>query len=93
MAAARAPDRTIMVAAGDLIGASPLLSSLFHDEPTIESMTRMGLALTSVGNHEFDEGVEELVDPVALDAALEREGCRRGLRRCCRRRRRGAGGP
>jgi len=58
--AARDPKNTIMVAAGDLIGASPLLSSLFHDEPTIESMTRMGLALTSVGNHEFDEGWQEL---------------------------------
>ncbi|MBK8838265.1 MAG: bifunctional metallophosphatase/5'-nucleotidase [Hyphomonadaceae bacterium] len=58
--AARAPDRTIMVAAGDLIGASPLLSSLFHDEPTIESMSKMGLALTAVGNHEFDEGWQEL---------------------------------
>ena len=51
---------TIMVAAGDLIGASPLLSSLFHDEPTIESLSRMGLAITSVGNHEFDEGWQEL---------------------------------
>ncbi len=55
----RSPN-TIMVAAGDLIGASPLLSSLFHDEPTIESMSRMGLAITSVGNHEFDEGWQEL---------------------------------
>jgi len=51
---------TIMVAAGDLIGASPLLSSLFHDEPTIESLSKMGLAITSVGNHEFDEGWKEL---------------------------------
>jgi 5'-nucleotidase len=50
----------IMVAAGDLIGASPLLSSLFHDEPTIEAMSRMGLSVTSVGNHEFDEGWKEL---------------------------------
>ncbi len=58
--AARNPANTIMVAAGDLIGASPLLSSLFHDEPTIEAMTKMGLALTSVGNHEFDEGWQEL---------------------------------
>ncbi|HOZ28101.1 MAG TPA: bifunctional metallophosphatase/5'-nucleotidase [Hyphomonadaceae bacterium] len=58
--AARNPANTIMVAAGDLIGASPLLSSLFHDEPTIESMSQMGLALTSVGNHEFDEGWKEL---------------------------------
>ncbi|MDP3739833.1 MAG: hypothetical protein Q8R02_20770, partial [Hyphomonadaceae bacterium] len=51
---------TIMVAAGDLIGASPLLSSLFHDEPTIESLSKMGLALAAVGNHEFDEGWQEL---------------------------------
>jgi 5'-nucleotidase len=51
---------TIMVAAGDIIGASPLLSSLFHDEPTIESLSKMGLAITSVGNHEFDEGWKEL---------------------------------
>lgn len=58
--AARDPANTIMIAAGDLIGASPLLSSLFHDEPTIESMSKMGLALTSVGNHEFDEGWQEL---------------------------------
>ena len=51
---------TIFVAAGDLIGASPLLSAMFHDEPTIESLSMMGLALASVGNHEFDEGEEEL---------------------------------
>lgn len=51
---------TIMVAAGDLIGASPLLSSLFHDEPTIEALSQMGLAIAAVGNHEFDEGWQEL---------------------------------
>jgi 5'-nucleotidase len=51
---------TIFVAAGDLIGASPLLSAMFHDEPTIESLSMMGLALASVGNHEFDEGGNEL---------------------------------
>src|SRR5664279_4922696 len=51
----------IFVAAGDLIGASPLLSAMFHDEPTIESMSMMGLALASVGNHEFDEGKDELL--------------------------------
>jgi len=56
---ARRPN-TVMVAAGDLIGASPLLSSLFHDEPTIEALSAMGLAITSVGNHEFDEGWQEL---------------------------------
>jgi 5'-nucleotidase len=52
---------TIFVAAGDLIGASPFLSAMFHDEPTIESLDMMGLAITSVGNHEFDEGKNELL--------------------------------
>src|SRR5437868_3922346 len=51
----------IFVAAGDLIGASPLLSAMFHDEPTIESLSMMGLALSAVGNHEFDEGKHELL--------------------------------
>jgi len=52
---------TLTVSAGDLIGASPLLSALFHDEPTIEAMNEMGLDLNAVGNHEFDEGVTELL--------------------------------
>lgn len=52
---------TIFVAAGDLIGASPFLSAMFHDEPSIESLSMMGLAITSVGNHEFDEGKAELL--------------------------------
>jgi len=52
---------SIFVAAGDLIGASPFLSALFHDEPTIEALSLMGLDVASVGNHEFDEGKDELV--------------------------------
>jgi 5'-nucleotidase len=52
---------TIFVAAGDLIGASPFLSAMFHDEPTIESLSMMGLEIASVGNHEFDEGKDELL--------------------------------
>jgi 5'-nucleotidase len=52
---------TITVGAGDLIGASPLISGLFHDEPTIESMNALGLDVTGVGNHEFDEGKAELL--------------------------------
>ncbi|QNN54369.1 bifunctional metallophosphatase/5'-nucleotidase [Nocardioides mesophilus] len=51
----------ITVAAGDLIGATPLLSAAFHDEPTIQAMNLMGLQVTSVGNHEFDEGSQELL--------------------------------
>ena len=52
---------TLIVSAGDLIGASPLLSALFHDEPTIEAMNQIGLDLNAVGNHEFDEGSDELL--------------------------------
>ena len=51
----------MFVAAGDLIGASPLLSGLFHDEPTIEALSLMGLEVSAVGNHEFDEGRDELL--------------------------------
>ncbi|WES64435.1 bifunctional metallophosphatase/5'-nucleotidase [Microbacter sp. GSS18] len=54
-------DRTLTVAAGDLIGGSPFLSGLFHDEPSVESLEAIGLDLSSVGNHEFDEGTEELL--------------------------------
>jgi 5'-nucleotidase len=52
---------SLVIAAGDLIGASPLLSALFHDEPTIESLNLMDMTVSSVGNHEFDEGAQELL--------------------------------
>jgi 5'-nucleotidase len=52
---------TITVGAGDLIGASPLVSALFHDEPTIEALNSIGMDVSGVGNHEFDEGVDELL--------------------------------
>ncbi|MFV2111756.1 bifunctional metallophosphatase/5'-nucleotidase [Micromonospora sp. LOL_025] len=61
-AEARAEGRTTTtVGAGDLIGATPLVSAAFHDEPTIELMDEIGLDVSSVGNHEFDEGVDELI--------------------------------
>ncbi|WP_020515411.1 bifunctional metallophosphatase/5'-nucleotidase [Paractinoplanes globisporus] len=60
--------QTITVGAGDLIGASPLVSAAFHDEPTIELMNQIGLQVSSVGNHEFDEGVDELI-------RIQRGGC------------------
>jgi 5'-nucleotidase len=52
---------SVLVSAGDLIGASPLISALFHDEPTIEAMNLIGLDIAGVGNHEFDEGPAELL--------------------------------
>jgi 5'-nucleotidase len=54
-------DEVLTVAAGDNIGASPLVSAAFHDEPTIEVENALGLDMTSVGNHEYDEGVTELL--------------------------------
>ncbi len=59
---------TITAGAGDLIGGSPLVSAAFHDEPTIELMNEIGLQVSSVGNHEFDEGVDELI-------RIQRGGC------------------
>lgn len=51
---------TVVVSAGDMVGASPLISALFHDEPTIEAFNLIGLDFNAVGNHEFDEGWLEL---------------------------------
>ena len=58
-----------MVGAGDSIGASPLISSLFFDEPSVETLNRIGLEFNSVGNHEFDKGSAELL-------RLQNGGCK-----------------
>jgi 5'-nucleotidase len=55
------PKRTITVHAGDLVGATPLISSYFHDEPTIYAANLMGFDVGTLGNHEFDEGGEEML--------------------------------
>ena len=68
---------SIVVSAGDLIGASPLLSALFHDEPTIEAMNAIGLDLNAVGNHEFDEGATELLR-MANGGCHPTDGCQDG---------------
>lgn len=52
---------SITVAAGDNIGGSPFFSGLFRDEPSVESLNEMGLDISGVGNHEFDDGIEELI--------------------------------
>jgi 5'-nucleotidase len=52
---------TLVVSSGDLIGASPLTSGLFYDEPAIEAMNLIGLDIHGVGNHEFDDGTSELL--------------------------------
>ncbi|MGV1005343.1 MAG: bifunctional metallophosphatase/5'-nucleotidase [Candidatus Nanopelagicales bacterium] len=52
---------SITVAAGDLIGGAPFISQAFHNEPSIEAMNGVGLDVSSVGNHEFDAGITELL--------------------------------
>ena len=51
---------SVTVSAGDMIGASPLVASLFLDEPTIAAMNEAGVEYNAVGNHEFDKGAAEL---------------------------------
>lgn len=59
---------SVIVGQGDLIGASPIVSALFHDEPTIEVLNKVGMDATAAGNHEFDEGYKELL-------RMQRGGC------------------
>ena len=59
----------VVVGGGDFVGASPLVSALFFDEPAVEVLNRIGVEFTSVGNHEFDKGTDELL-------RLQHGGCR-----------------
>lgn len=69
---------TIVAHAGDLIGASPIVSAIFKDEPTIEVMRLIGLDVLGVGNHEFDEGIVEL-QRIAGGGCHPIEGCFDGV--------------
>lgn len=51
---------TLMVHAGDIVGASPPVSALLQDEPTIEFLNDLGFDVGTIGNHEFDEGINEM---------------------------------
>jgi hypothetical protein len=55
------PDTTVLVHSGDMIGASPPESGLLQDEPTIRVLNQIGFDVGTPGNHEFDEGLEELL--------------------------------
>jgi 5'-nucleotidase len=68
---------TLVVGAGDLIGAAPLISALFHDEPAVETLNRIGLDFSAVGNHEFDKGATELT-------RLQNGGCLIGDANSCK---------
>jgi 5'-nucleotidase len=57
---ARHPD-ALVVAGGDLIGASPLISNLLRDEPTLAALSELGISASALGNHELDAGLPELL--------------------------------
>lgn len=57
----REDSELLLVGAGDMVGASPALSAMWADEPTIAALDMLGLAVTSAGNHEFDGGRKELL--------------------------------
>ncbi|HEX6218522.1 MAG TPA: 5'-nucleotidase C-terminal domain-containing protein [Sphingomicrobium sp.] len=67
-------ENSVTVAAGDLIGASPISSALFLDEPAIKALGMAGLEIASVGNHEFDKGSAEL-------ERMQKGGCEKFTRR------------
>ncbi len=75
--AVRENANSILVGAGDLMGASPLISALFHDGPTIAALNAMNLAVTSIGNHEMDKGAAELLRRIEGGCLME-AGCREG---------------
>ena len=67
-------DASIVVSAGDLVGGSPLESGYWHDEPTVEAMNVLGLAINAIGNHELDEGPDELLRLIE-GGRCHAEGC------------------
>lgn len=69
---------TVKVSAGDMIGASPVLSALFHDEPTIMAFNLMGFDFSATGNHEYDEGWTELLR-MQYGGCHPEDGCYEGI--------------
>lgn len=58
---------TLLVHTGDMIGGSPPISALFHDEPTMEFLNNLQFDVGTIGNHEFDRG------PIALQQLINGE--------------------
>ena len=74
---AQNPD-TVFAAAGDLIGASTFESFIQEDKPTIDALNEAGLEVSAVGNHEFDQGYDDLVNRVMAPYDADHQPLRRG---------------
>ncbi len=55
---------TLVIGAGDFIGASLFASAVAADQPTIDVINELGVDVSAVGNHEFDQGLADLTDRV-----------------------------
>jgi 5'-nucleotidase len=65
---------SVLLSSGDNVGASPVISALFHDEPTMDFLNELGVKASVVGNHEFDEGYQELLR-MQLGGCNKTDGC------------------
>lgn len=67
----------IFVGVGDLIGASPPLSAMWADEPSLEAMNLLGMRVSTLGNHELDEGKDELLRQIngGCESARPQKAC------------------
>ena len=50
----------VLTSSGDNVGGSAFISAIDQDNPTMEALNAMGLDVSAVGNHEFDQGVDDL---------------------------------
>lgn len=67
-------ENSVVLSTGDNVGASPVISALFHDEPTMEFLRQLDVSASVVGNHEFDEGYAEL-QRLQFGGCNEEDGC------------------
>ncbi|MBO0984726.1 bifunctional UDP-sugar hydrolase/5'-nucleotidase [Rathayibacter sp. SD072] len=65
------PENSILVSAGDNIGASTFTSFVQQDNPTLDALGLMGVSVSAIGNHEFDQGRADLDDRVIPRAEFE----------------------
>lgn len=61
---AAATGGSLLLSAGDNVGASLYVSSVQKDQPTLDYLNALGLSASAVGNHEFDAGMDDLVNRI-----------------------------
>ncbi|MGO1598934.1 MAG: bifunctional metallophosphatase/5'-nucleotidase [Brachybacterium sp.] len=57
-------DTSFLFSAGDNVGGSAFESAVQNDEPTIDVLNEMGVDATAIGNHEYDQGIDDLLERI-----------------------------